>query len=162
MKPMNERIRILRKTLGLTQQEFADKLGISRGNIGAYEVGKSSPSDAGIALICREFGVREEWLRGGEGEMLAERTRSEQIAEFADGVQSLGDGDFKKRFVAMLSALGEEEWEVLERMALALAGGEDGEPEPGPTIDEKVEAYRRELLREKEAGGGSGASWRRA
>lgn len=38
---MNERIKSLRKALGLTQQEFADKLGISRGNIGAYEVGKN-------------------------------------------------------------------------------------------------------------------------
>ena len=53
----------------MTQQEFADRIGIARGNIGAYEVSKNSPSDAVISLICREFNVNEVWLRDGTGEM---------------------------------------------------------------------------------------------
>ena len=64
---MNERIKALRKSLGLTQQAFADRLKIARGNIGAYEVGKNAPSDAVISLICKEFNVNEIWLRTGEG-----------------------------------------------------------------------------------------------
>ena len=64
---MNERIKALRKRLGLTQQAFADRLKIARGNIGAYEVGKNAPSDAVISLICKEFKVNEIWLRTGEG-----------------------------------------------------------------------------------------------
>lgn len=68
---MNERLKMLRRFLDLTQQEFADRIGIARGNIGAYEVGKNAPSDAVIALVCREFNVNEEWLRDGVGEMFA-------------------------------------------------------------------------------------------
>ena len=64
---MNERIKALRKRLCLTQQAFADRLKIARGNIGAYEVGKNAPSDAVISLICKEFNVNEIWLRTGEG-----------------------------------------------------------------------------------------------
>lgn len=64
---MNERIKALRKRLGLTQQAFADRLKIARGNIGAYEVGKNAPSDAVISLICKEFNVNEIWLQTGEG-----------------------------------------------------------------------------------------------
>ena len=64
---MNERIKALRKRLGLTQQAFADRLKIARGNISAYEVGKNAPSDAVISLICKEFNVNEIWLRTGEG-----------------------------------------------------------------------------------------------
>lgn len=64
---MDERIKALRKRLGLTQQAFADRLKIARGNIGAYEVGKNAPSDAVISLICKEFNVNEIWLRTGEG-----------------------------------------------------------------------------------------------
>ena len=64
---MNERIKALRKRLGLTQQAFADRLKIARGHIGAYEVGKNAPSDAVISLICKEFNVNEIWLRTGEG-----------------------------------------------------------------------------------------------
>ena len=66
---MGDRLKQLRKALNLTQQEFADRIGISRGNIGAYEVGKNALSDAVVSLICKEFSVNEEWLRTGEGDM---------------------------------------------------------------------------------------------
>ena len=79
---MNERIKILRKKLQLTQQEFADKLKISRGNIGAYEVGKNAPSDAVIALICKTFNVNETWLRSGEGEMFEELPEEDEVAAY--------------------------------------------------------------------------------
>ena len=64
---MNERIKQLRSRLGMTQQEFADKLGIKRGTLANYEIGRNEPIDAIISLICREFEVNEVWLRTGEG-----------------------------------------------------------------------------------------------
>lgn len=66
---MQFRIKELRTSLGLTQQKSADKLGIARGNIAAYEVGKNAPSDAVISLICTKFNISEDWLRTGTGEM---------------------------------------------------------------------------------------------
>lgn len=117
---MNERLKKLRKTLDLTQQEFANKIGIARGNIGAYEVGKNAPSDAVISLICKQFNVDENWLRTGEGEMFIKQTRDEQIASFIGTIQSNEDDSFKKRFVSMLSALDESDWEVLEKMVLMI------------------------------------------
>lgn len=65
----NQRIKKLRRELDLTQQAFAERIGVSRANIGKYETGISEPSAAVLSLICREFDVREEWLRTGEGEM---------------------------------------------------------------------------------------------
>ena len=73
---MNERIRELRKELHLTQQEFADRLGIPRNNIAGYETGKRSPSEAAISLICREFKVSEEWLRTGKGKTFIPNSNS--------------------------------------------------------------------------------------
>ena len=64
---MHERIKKIRKYRSLTQQEFADRLGITRNNIAGYETGKRSPSDAVISLICTKFGVNEDWLRTGAG-----------------------------------------------------------------------------------------------
>lgn len=66
---MHERIKKLRKALDLTQQEFADRIQISRGALATYEIGRNEPIDAVISLICREFNVSETWLRTGEGEM---------------------------------------------------------------------------------------------
>ena len=66
---MNNRIRKLRKTLDLTQKEFAERIGIKQNTVATYEIGRSIPIDAVISLICREFNVNETWLRSGEGEM---------------------------------------------------------------------------------------------
>jgi len=85
---LKERLKALRKELHLTQQEFADRVGISRGNIGAYEVGKNAPSDAVISLICREFHVNEEWLRTGNGEMFVKETPDEEFMRMAKAVAS--------------------------------------------------------------------------
>jgi Predicted transcriptional regulator len=66
---MNSRIKEIRKKEKLSQQKFADELGIARGNIAAYEVGKNSPSDAVISLICTKFNINREWILNGNGDM---------------------------------------------------------------------------------------------
>lgn len=65
----NTRIRKLRKALDLTQQEFANRIGVKRNTVATYEIGRNTPIDAVISNICREFRVNEEWLRTGFGEM---------------------------------------------------------------------------------------------
>lgn len=117
---MNERIKTLRKTLKLTQQEFADKLGIARGNIGAYEVGKNAPSDAVISLICSKFNVSEEWIRTGEGEMFITLSRNELIADFMTDTLKDEDENFKKRLVEALARLDASDWEDLARIAMKI------------------------------------------
>lgn len=71
---MNERIKKLRKALDMTQQEFADRVGVKRNTIAQYEGGRNEPIDAVISLICREFNVSESWLRTGKGEMFAQES----------------------------------------------------------------------------------------
>lgn len=121
---MNERLKKLRKTLDMTQQEFADKLRVPRNTIGGYEVGKSNPSDAAVNNICNTFNVNEEWLREGKGEMFIKMTRDEEIATFiGKTLHSEGDS-FKKRLISALSALNESDWETLEKLALSLVDKE--------------------------------------
>ncbi len=64
-----ERIKTLRKSLDLTQQKFGERIGIKGNTVAQYELGRSNPVDSVFSLICREFGVSEEWLRTGNGEM---------------------------------------------------------------------------------------------
>lgn len=117
---MNERLKKLRKTLDLTQQEFADRLQIKRNTVATYEAGKSNPSDAAVSLICREFNVNENWLRTGEGEMFIKLTRDEEIAAFIGKTLTTESDTFKKRFISMLCALDESDWKELEKIALLL------------------------------------------
>ena len=111
---MNERLKKLRKTLDLTQQEFADRLKVPRNTIGGYEVGKSNPSDAAVNNICREFNVNENWLRTGEGDMFIELSYSDEIAQFVGQLMREEDDSFKKRLISGLAALDEDGWKVLE------------------------------------------------
>lgn len=112
---MNERLIKLRKSLHITQQEFANRLNISRSTIATYEVGKSNPSDAAVMLICREFNVNEEWLRNGTGEMFLPTNRYTEIARLTQQLLDEEEDSFKNRFISMLANLNVEEWELLER-----------------------------------------------
>ena len=117
---MYKRLKKLRNELEMTQQEFADVLGTARGNISAYEVGKNAPSDAVISLICKtdfpKGRVNETWLRTGEGEMFIEASRDEQITAFVGGILKDEEDTFQKKFISMLAALDESDWEVLQKM----------------------------------------------
>ena len=86
---MKERLKTLRKTLHLTQQDFADRIGVKRNSFANYETGRNIPIDAIIVSICREFHVNERWLREGTGEMFQEQTPDEQIATFIGAGRSL-------------------------------------------------------------------------
>ncbi len=74
---IGERIKKLRKSLDMTQQEFAERIGVKRNTIGQYEIGRNEPIDAIINLICREFNVNKEWLQTGIGEMFKPVLNSE-------------------------------------------------------------------------------------
>ena len=120
---MKERMRELRKALGFTQQEFADKLNIQRGSIAGYEVGRISQGSSTIALICREFNVSEEWLRNGTGEMFIPMSLDEEIASFIGDIQSDIEENFKKRFISALSKLDEDEWIFIEKFMESVLEG---------------------------------------
>lgn len=64
---MNERIKKLRRKLELSQEEFGERLEITRSSISRIESGINNPSDQTIKLICSEFHVNENWLRTGQG-----------------------------------------------------------------------------------------------
>lgn len=80
---MNERIRELRKALGLNQTEFGEKIGIKQGSIAGYESGARTPIDSVILSMCREFNVNEEWLRTGEGEMFSPISQEDEFMRAA-------------------------------------------------------------------------------
>lgn len=118
---MNERLKKLRKALDLTQQAFADKIGMKQNTIAQYEMGRTVPSDAIIFSICREFNVNEDWLRTGEGDMFLKLSRKDQLILWASTALEEESEDFRNRFVDALSKLDVNDWEVLANIAEVLA-----------------------------------------
>lgn len=74
---MNERIKRIRLELGLTQREFAERIGLKQNSIALIESGKRNISEQAVLSICREYRVNEEWLRNGTGEMFAPEASDE-------------------------------------------------------------------------------------
>ena len=66
---MKERLKKLRKILGLRQRQIAERLGVVTGVVGGWEAGLNKIPRARIYQICKEYGVRREWLERGEGEI---------------------------------------------------------------------------------------------
>lgn len=73
---INDRIREVRKALGLTQVEFGERVGIVQGHLTSIENGKKNVTEKTVKVICATFSVSERWLRTGIGEMFVESERT--------------------------------------------------------------------------------------
>ena len=117
---MKERFKMIRNALKLSQDEFGEKLGLTRGAIANVELGRTEANPLFISLVCSTFNVNETWLRTGEGEMFNEMDREEQIAYYLGDIFSEPGDTFKKRLVAALAAMDESEWAAVEAFARKL------------------------------------------
>ncbi len=147
---MNERLKELRKALNLTQQAFADAIGVKRNTVATYEIGRNEPIDAVIKLICDRFRVNEIWLRTGEGEMFIELSEDDELQQLIDESMRDESGEFKRRLAAAIMKLTPEQIRICTNWIRANFLLDDPAADQDPeerelTIDEKVESYRREL-----------------
>ena len=118
---MNERIKKLRKALDLTQQAFADRIGLKRNTIAQYEIGRNEPIDAVILSICREFDVNEDWLRTGNGEMFVEMTEQDKVMKYTGLLLKDEDSVVASAIQALIvtyEQLDESSKATLEKIAL--------------------------------------------
>ncbi len=79
---MNDRIRELRKTLELSQKEFAQKIGLKQNAISYMEKSGATVTEQNVKAICSQFSVNESWLRTGSGKMFLENEKKQR--EFFD------------------------------------------------------------------------------
>ena len=111
---MGDRIKQIRLAAGLTQQQFAERIGLSRNFIAVIETSARKPSDRTLSDICREFNVSLAWLQDGIGEMYVQRSANEELALLVSNIMSDADDSFRKRFISLLMALPPEKWAAIE------------------------------------------------
>lgn len=118
---IGERVRELRIEKGMAMDAFGESIGIRKSSLSNIENGKNGISDRTILSICREYGVSEEWLRDGAGEMFVPITRNEKIARFAGELMKDETPDFRRQLVEILADLNDEQWDALADFAERLA-----------------------------------------
>jgi len=79
MDTIGERIKYFRESNGMTAKEFGARIGIGNSSVSKIEKGVNGTTDQTVKSICREFHVREQWLRTGEGEMYEQDTPASSI-----------------------------------------------------------------------------------
>ena len=148
-----ERIRYFRKdVLNMTQADFANKVKISRSNLGNVETGRISVTDRLLIDICNAFSLSENWLRTGQGEMY-EETESTLFAAFAKQYD-LSEAEQKAaRYLLQLSS--QERQQILHHV-VGLAEAITSDDQPSSDIDSELAAYRQEL--EAAAKGGTSSA----
>lgn len=125
----NERITMVRKELKMSQTEFGENIGVSRGVIKNIDDKKVLVKPLLLQQICKTYNVNETWLTTGEGEMFIKQSRTDEIAQFVGRTLADKEDTFQKRLIAALSKLSVEEWEVLEKLANDLASPKEKEQE---------------------------------
>lgn len=107
---MNQRFKELRKAIGLTQEEFAERINLSRSYINLIEMGKKIPAERTIKDICRTFKVNYTWLVHGSGEMFEDDDGDAQaIIEVALN----GQCQFARDTLVKLAKMDTKYWEML-------------------------------------------------
>lgn len=120
---VNERIFDLRKnTLKMSQTDFAESVGVSRGVIVNLESGATTPKPQFLDLIARVYNVNRDWLETGKGEMFAEMSRAEKIGRFVADVLEDEPDSFRRKLIDILIELDADGWQKLKEAADVLSG----------------------------------------
>ena len=120
VKLLNNRIKELRNHLGLSGDQFGKAIGVSRAAISKIEVGTNNVSDRTISTIVREFGVNEEWLRTGKGEMFIQRDNVEELVSLVSKVVKT-DNRFVINTLKEMCKLSPDCWDEIEKMVKKIA-----------------------------------------
>lgn len=116
LKAAGERLLAVIKACGMSQKEFAGKIGVTPAAISAVCNGKNGASATTVKMICSTFEVSERWLVDGEGEMFEPKTSYDEIADFVADLSKKEPDDFQVRLMRGLARLSPEKWSLLEEI----------------------------------------------
>ena len=109
----NERVKEIRKTLGLTLEKFGERIGVTRGSMSNIENGNRNLTEQMTKSICREFSVDYMWLTTGEGEMFIDT--DDDFIERIDRIMS-GEDEARKNLFKFMLELSDDDIAALDRL----------------------------------------------
>ena len=122
-----ERVKEVRKTLGLTLEKFGERIGLKKSAVSLIESGKNSLTDANVKAICREYNVDYMWLTTGDGEMFIDN--DDDFIERIDRIMA-GEDEARKNLFKFMLELSDDDIAALDRLmkkAIRVVNGERDE-----------------------------------
>lgn len=117
-----DRIKQLRQTLDLTQDEFGGRMGITKSSISTMESGRSNPSEQTLRSMCREFGASYLWLTTGEGPMFENGNDDAALHVMVDRVMA-SENERVKQIFKNLGDFTEDDWRQVNAILDKLLAG---------------------------------------
>lgn len=112
---MKDRIKLIRKSENLTQEEFGREIGATRGMVTTYEKGIVPPNSTRM-MICERFNINAEWLETGAGEMYKPTKLTPSLHRVL-----LKHPALKAAVELIIDKMDEEDWDALEAIALKIS-----------------------------------------
>ncbi len=137
-----ERVRKIRKTLGLTLEKFGDKLGIKKAAVSKIEKGENSLTDANMKAICREFHVDYTWLTTGKGDDIFEKSPSSTMEQLK---KEFDLDDFSYKLVYQYLKLNADQRQAVRDFFYNAATSADTAAAPDPNIADQFPGTAAEL-----------------
>ena len=109
----NERVKEIRKSLGLTLEKFGERIGVTRGSMSNIENGNRNLTEQMTKSICREFSVDYMWLTTGEGEMFIDS--DDDFIERIDRIMA-GEDEARKNLFKFMLELSDDDIHALEHL----------------------------------------------
>lgn len=113
---MKDRIKAVREDMKYSQEKFGEKLGVTKSAISKIEKGERLPSTQLLLAISREYGINEEWLNTGEGDMYLPDDFSYDLGRYAASAT-----DFEKEFITGFMKLSDSTKDEIKNLMLDIA-----------------------------------------
>lgn len=108
-----ERVKEIRKALGLTLEKFGERLGVGKTAISKIEKGERNLTDQMAKSICREYGINYDYLVSGKGDMYANDEK--EYHAMIDHILK-GESQFAKNLFKTFASFDVSDWEALCKM----------------------------------------------
>ena len=119
---MNQRMKMVREALGMSQANFAEGADIGLGVIKNIDSNRTEPNDHFYNVLCARYNINRAWLETGEGEMFVEMSRAEKIGRFVADVLEDEPDSFRRKLIDILIELDADGWQKLKEAADVLSG----------------------------------------
>lgn len=113
MKTIGERLRYVRKRMGMTMTDFGKPLGLSYSVISNFELGRTKPSDTVLRLICYTYSINDYFLATGNGEPFDYPETEDELADQLRIVLT-GMDSFKVDTIIRLAKMPDDWWQMLK------------------------------------------------
>ena len=144
---INQRLKNLRKEMGLNQKEFGAKIGLSQRATSWLEQDGNAVIDQNIRLICDTFNINESWLRNGEGPKEAIDIKKDLLDEVRDTYKL---NSTEEQIMRIYLQLDEHSRDIIsgygKKRATAITNAQEISNKKTPAeLDAETAAFRQEL-----------------